>query len=265
MPIHYALYKNEKIAGENCYVARVHSIGTLDREEFIRRMLQAGTTFTESDIIGLWYLMQKTALHALADGWNVTTPFGIIWVSIQGLFKSFDDRFDSRRHKITLQFKVSADMQKEARHRVHPKRIEARDLGPHLVSYLDVCTGRYDSVLTPGRLGRLYGKRLKFDPRDPLQGIFFLGADGQVTPVEEVAENRPGTLIFLIPPLPIGPYRLAVRASYSGSPDLDVGLLDDVLQVAPPELLLEEPDRNFANKALRLLQMGPAPEQSGES
>jgi len=58
------------------------------------------------------------------------------------------------------------------------------------------------------------------------------------------------------PPLAIGAYKLAVRASYSGSEDLDVGFLDYVLQVAPPELLLEGPAPDFDPPSMRLLEIG---------
>ena len=42
--IHYSLYKNEKIAGGDRFIARVHSHGTLSREDVIKRALQRGTT-----------------------------------------------------------------------------------------------------------------------------------------------------------------------------------------------------------------------------
>jgi len=255
MPIYYALHKNEKIAGKDRYVARTHSIGTLSREEMIKRMCQAGTTFTESDMIGLWYLMRATALKAILDGWNVTTPFGILWVSARGIYKSYDDRFDGRRHKFALQLKIDSEFQKEFERDVRPKKIEAHDQRPLLISYRDVCTEQHDSVLTPSRMGQLYGQRLQFDPQDPQQGIHVLSADGNATRVEEVAVNQPKSLIFLIPPLPYGYYKLAVVIKGKGQ-ELAVGILDDILRVAPPDLLLEEPQGPFPTTAMRLLEMG---------
>lgn len=254
--IHYSLYKNEKIAGEDRYIARVHSHGTLSREDLVKRALQRGTTFTQSDLDGAWDLLEATAIAGLLDGWNVTMPCGILQVSMRGTYEGYKDHFDPKRHSVIPLFRTSSYLRKQVKNGAQVKRIDPHDLHPLLLSYLDVCTGRYDRVLSPDRTGRLFGNRLKFDPRDPRQGLFVLGADGSITRVEEVPENTPRTLIFLIPPLPIGSYKLAVRASYSGSPDLDVGFLDHVLQVAPPELLLEEPDQDFAAHAMRLLEMG---------
>lgn len=269
MPIYYALHKNEKIAGKERYIARVHSIGTLSCEEMIKRMCQAGTTFTESDMIGLWYLMRATALNAMLDGWNVTTPFGILWVSARGLYKSYDDRFDSQRHKFVLQLKIDSEFQKELERGVRPKKIEAHDRRPLLISYRDAYTKQHDRVLTPSHMGQLYGQRLQFDPQDPRQGIYVLSADSSVTRVEEVAVNQPSSLIFLIPPLPNGHYKLAVLTTCRGQ-ELTAGILEDILRVAPPDLLLEEPAGPFPSSAVQLLEMGgtvedpPAATKGGE-
>jgi hypothetical protein len=64
--IHYSLHKNEKIAGQDRYVARVHSHGTLSRADVIKRALQRGTTFTQSDLDGAWDLFETTAIDAPA-------------------------------------------------------------------------------------------------------------------------------------------------------------------------------------------------------
>lgn len=255
MPIHYALYKNEKLTGKDRYLARVHSCGTLGREDVIEDMAQSGTRLTRADIAAVWDLFEQTTMRAILNGWNVTVPLGIVRLSIRGVFEGYDDRFDAGRHRIVVQFKVDNDLQEHLRYSAQTKRIHPSKLCPLLLNYRDVSTGRSNEVLTPGRIGQLYGDRLKFDPRDPRQGLFVLGQDGSVTRVEEVAENKPHTLIFLVPPLPIGFYKLAVRAACSGGSDLDVGVLDDVLRVAPPDLLLEEPAGPFSN-AQWLLEMG---------
>ena len=62
--------------------------------------------------------------------------------------------------------------------------------------------------MTPGGLAQLDGHRLKFDPADPAQGIFFVAADRRETRVEEIARNRPAELILRVPPLAAGTYPL---------------------------------------------------------
>jgi hypothetical protein len=89
-------------------------------------------------------------------------------------------------------------------------------------------------------------------------------ADRSVTRVEEVAENKPSTLIFLIPPLKAGSYKLAVIAACRGTEELEMGILDDVLRVGLPDPLLEQPPRDFGADAIRLLDAYRTREEGGE-
>jgi hypothetical protein len=252
MPVRYALYRNERIAGRDRYIARVRSLGIVDREEMIDRMTRSGTTLTRSDIVGAWELLEQTALNAVLDGYAAAVPLGIVYLSVQGVFESYDDRFDAHRHRIVPQLRANSRLRRAIHWQARATRMHADELRPNLLSYLDISTGQHNRVLTPGNMGRLYGSQLKFDPDDPRQGIFILGADGSVIRVEHVAENKPRKLIFLVPLLPLGAYKLAVRADCRGARDLAVGFLDGVLRVLPPELLLEGPEEPFPSRAWQL-------------
>lgn len=49
-------------------------------------------------------------------------------------------------------------------------------------------------------MGRLTGYRLKFDPAEPAQGIFFVAASGKVTQTGVVGKDDPSKLmLFLVP------------------------------------------------------------------
>jgi len=102
-----------------------------------------------------------------------------------------------------------------------------------LYAYVDVATGERSSTLTPGGLGRLIGRRLKFDAADPAQGVFFLSlADGSATQVELVGENLPSKQIFGVPALPAGDYELEVRSTLNSGEELRKGRLKATLTVA---------------------------------
>jgi hypothetical protein len=80
-------------------------------------------------------------------------------------------------------------------------------------------------------MGRLVGSRLKVDPDDPEQGIFFIAEDGRATRVEVIAKNVYSELIFLVPAnLSPGTYRLQVRALFNQS-DLRAGHLGQKLTI----------------------------------
>ncbi|MBD3250941.1 DUF4469 domain-containing protein, partial [Candidatus Uhrbacteria bacterium] len=104
---------------------------------------------------------------------------------------------------------------------------------PKPLAYIDLNTGARDGMLTPGGLGQVTGYRLKFDPADVGQGIFFVAEDGTETQVVVVGRNKPTELLFLVPErLTAGPYTLEVRAILPNRGDLRVGALDEPLTIA---------------------------------
>ncbi len=253
MPIHFALYKNKHIAGEKRYLARVRSIGTLSREAMIERMCRYSTTLTRANLNAAWDLIELAATRALLEGWNVTIPTAILSIFVRGLFESYDDRFDPNRHEFVVNCQADRKTRKIIRLEARPQREHPDEPRPIVRIYTDNFTNLANQVITPGRTGTLQGDKLKFDKDDPRQGIFILGVDGSVTHVEEVAHGEAKVVVFLVPPLPFGFYKIAVRAACGGGEDLDVGYLGPVLHVVPPhDLLLEPPEDPFAAISLRL-------------
>ena len=103
---------------------------------------------------------------------------------------------------------------------------------PHPLEYIDLNSGATNSVLTPGGLGLLLGYRLRFEVSDPAQGIVFLDPEGGETGVQVVATNTPRELVFLVPALASGTYKLEVRAGFCDDKDVRCGALSPKLAVA---------------------------------
>jgi nucleoid DNA-binding protein len=240
MAIRYALVGNETMVGKNLLVARVYSAGTIDEEEFVRQISAAGTTVSVSDTVAVVANMEQFVERALADGFNISTGLGTFSIQVKGVFKDYDDRFDASRHEIVVRFRASKKLLKAIQNQARTKKIEPHELRPNLISFRDVVTGQRNSVITPGGIGHIYGNRLKFDRSDPDQGIFLLGENRGVLRVRVVDENQPRKLIFLLPLLPAGAYRLAVRAACCGSRNLETGFLSMPLVVPENAPQLEE-------------------------
>jgi len=87
-------------------------------------------------------------------------------------------------------------------------------------------------VLTPGGMAQVTGHRLKFDPADAAQGVYFVAEGGGETKVDVVGRNKPAHLMFIVPQgLAPGDYTLEVRATVY-SEDVRTGALDAVLTVS---------------------------------
>ena len=64
-----------------------------------------------------------------------------------------------------------------------------------------------------GNIGQLSGSRLKFDPAEADEGLYFVADAGGETEVTVVQKNKPSQLVFLVPAgLAAGTHHLEVRA-----------------------------------------------------
>ena len=215
------------------YVAHVRPVGTGGIDEIIERMIQRGSTVTRADIVGVLEEYHATIEEMLLDGMNVTTPLANFSVSIRGVFNGADDRFDPARHRLRAVVRAGARLRKALQERGQAVKEDAVKPAPNPVDYIDLISGERNSTLTPGGMGRIIGNRLKFDPTDPQQGIFFIAEDGTEWRVATVGRNVPGELLFLVPDdLTAGAYRLEVRTIFRGRRHVRKGMLDATLVVS---------------------------------
>ena len=243
MPIHFTIRSNKMVGKKDEYAAQVRPAFTADVEDVVERMTQQGCALSKAAVLGVLEMFFSTTERMVLDGINVTTPLVNIHASITGTFKGRDDRFDRRRHRIEARVTPGRRLRRTVRLYARAVRDAGRSCPvPAPVFYEDLESGRKDSALTPGGLGRVYGTRLKFDPADPRQGVFFVAGDGRATRVGPSAENHPKQLIFLVPPLAPGDYALEVRARAEDSGDVRTGRLHYTLTVPEVPLLELPPD-----------------------
>ncbi len=101
---------------------------------------------------------------------------------------------------------------------------------PNPIEYRDVGSDTTNDQITPGNIGQLSGNRLKFDPAQADEGLYFVPtADTGDVKVTTIQKNKPSQLVFLVPALVAGGYNLEVRARIAGGTELRIGRLDPVL------------------------------------
>ena len=233
MPIKYVLQENNLTTDPDDYMARVQPVGTVGMEEIIARMIQQGSTVTRADIVSVLEDYHTAIENLVLEGMNVNTPLANFSVSIKGVFQGATDGFDPSRHQLYAVVLAGTLLRKALRERGQAVKQEAVKPAPSLLDYVDLNSGERNGPLTPGGMGQIIGHRLKFDPDDTAQGIFFIAEDGTETRVSVVGRNKPGELMFLVPDgLASGEYRLEVRAVSRGSHDIRTGALEATLTVA---------------------------------
>ena len=232
MPIKYVLRENNLSDDPDDYMARIRHVGIARIETIIERMIQRGSTVTRADIVGVLEDYYAAIESLLLEGMSVTTPLDHFSLSVKGIFRGADDTFDPSRHRLHAALIAGPRLRKTLQERGEMTKEEMVRPAPNPVDYLDLNSGERNGTLTPGGMGRIIGHRLKFDPADPQQGIFFIASDGTETRVSIVGKNKPGELLFLVPEgLTAGAYRLEVRVLPKWRRDMHTGALEATLTV----------------------------------
>jgi len=231
MPIKYVLSESRLIStAPDTYVARVIHGNTAEQEDVIAVMVQQGCTMFEADIAGTLTAYRQAIAFLLQQGRNVHTGVAKYSVGVGGTFTGPDDTFDPDRHKVRINVLADKRLVEDLQHTEWVKVEPSKPL-PHPMHYTDVASDEYNSTLTPGGIGIIDGYRLRFDPTDPKEGIFFVAPSGASTRVETIVKNELRELIFSVPNLPAGEYRLEVRARARDGKALRTGALGPKLTV----------------------------------
>jgi hypothetical protein len=97
-----------------------------------------------------------------------------------------------------------------------------KDSGAYIGLVTDVSTGKTDGTITPDEDVIVTGDKIKVTPEDDDEvGAFFVDASGVETKVtHKFTENNPKRLIFRVPALADGVWRLKVVTRFSTSQHL---------------------------------------------
>jgi hypothetical protein len=215
------------------FAARVTSRRTVELEEIAAEIARLGTTVSEPDVLNVLCHYNDVIARMLLKGEIVNTPAVRYKVSIRGPFANQADSFDPARHQVTVRLSAGPLLRRAMRDAA-PEKYKGTVVVPQPQSYIDTFTGAQNSALTPHQEGRLVGNDLRFDPADARQGVFFLDEAGTATRVPAAGLNLPSQLMFIVPELAAGTYRLEVRAlfGHDGEEELRVGRLGAVLTVS---------------------------------
>jgi hypothetical protein len=232
MAITYVIYENPLTPGQ--FRALTRAVGTAELDDVVDRLLTRGSTVTRADTLAVLTGFFELVTDMVLEGYRVRTPLATFSVSVQGIFDGADDRFWRGRHAVKAVVRPGPAFKRAMRY-ARPLKGEARDSAPLLAWCEDVASGTTDSLLTPGGIARLRGRRLRFDPGDADQGVFLI-PEGEVggTRALQLAQNKPAELVFLVPALAPGRYTVAVRSRHR-SRWLKQGQLGHTLTVVEPD------------------------------
>jgi hypothetical protein len=92
---------------------------------------------------------------------------------------------------------------------------------PQILEVKNSVTGKVDETLTSGGAVEIDGVDIKITGDNAACGLYFVNDDsGTETKAATIIQNRPITVLALIPVLPAGNYRVKIVTQYSHNRDL---------------------------------------------
>lgn len=230
MPINYSIVKNNLKPDNPRFRAQFNKSGTLNFNDIIENIARPGTGITRAEAVGVLTRLQEVITDGLKDGYNINLPFANFGIGIKGNFRSKDDVFNGKRHKVVPYTEPGKELLDSfSIVETHKKPYHAK--APSLFGIHDTTSGLHNTCLTPKGIAVINGKNLKFDPTDEKQGIFLTGCNGTIR-VSLVASIRQTELLFQVPEeLQEGEYQLSVRAVPLHAGEIRSGSFNKVLLI----------------------------------
>lgn len=226
--LNYCLVKNPLNSDRANYIAYVSSLDTKNLDDVIDYMVAEGSGLTRPQALAYFEKLTQTMLRFVGEGHTVTTPLFRIRPSITGVFESRIDSFDPSRHHVNI--RTSAGVRLRAfSENIKLKKTTVKSQDPVLNTFFDSETETNNKKATVGGIAVLHGKRLRFDPKDNQQGIFFspVGSPKKEIRASSYSGVKPSEVYFLLPSLEQGAYFVIAKTKTKNSKFINIGKLSD--------------------------------------
>jgi hypothetical protein len=215
MSLSYAVYPNRVIKkSSEVFRALIKNRQTYDLDRIIDQMVERRAGITRGEALATLELFMSEVEFILENGGVINTPLFYAQCSISGDFKNQEDHFYPSRHKVKINLRPGKRLKAFAEN-IKTNKVKSNIPEPQLTGFTNMENGIRNSLLTPGVMGIIQGKRLQFDESDPKQGVFLLmEGSNQRFKVEEIFKNSFSQLYIKIPgDLKPGSYQLQVRSN----------------------------------------------------
>ncbi|MDR8393324.1 DUF4469 domain-containing protein [Aliifodinibius sp. S!AR15-10] len=236
MALQFYLRPNHMTDDPNNYIAVSRNPESYTLEDIFEHMTREGSTITKAEALAGFEEVTRGIIRLVAQGNSVITPLVNIRPTVRGVFDGKEDNFDPARHQVSINVSPGLRL-KGITNDIPTEKIAPRERKPEPMHLHDSETDLQDQRVTPKGGARITGTLLKFDAKDPKQGIFFVNIDdNSEIPVESnMIKNKPKELVFINPDLETGMYRLEVRSKIKDTSKIRKGILPEELTVVNPD------------------------------
>ena len=237
MALKIAVVKNHLPACPSPFVVRSGNPDIVEYEKLIDNMAKGRTTLTKTDILAAMQLYREELQKQLSEGKTVKTPTGAFSLCAAGTMESLDESFLprdlSKNHDVRLHHRPEKEFEESVLADLEIIREERPDFSAPSLRAILASGSETPGAICPGDIVSVKGLRLRFDPKDSKQGLFFADASEAETRSPFYPMIQPGTIMASVPAaLAVGSYAVILRAAVNGK-DIREARLEDVAIVTP--------------------------------
>lgn len=223
MPLKISIRENHlpASAAQSPFIVFSNSSDVVEFDRFVDIMAKGRTTLTKTDILAVMQLYREELQNQLSEGRTVKTPTGSFFLSASGSMESVDESFLPRdqenNHEVRLHHRPEKSFEDAVVAGLKVVRAEKPDLSSPKVTVVQSAGADPSAAIHAGGMIQVKGLRLRFDPKEASQGIFFIDGTGVETRSPFYPMILPATVLASVPAsLGAGAYALAFRAAVNG-------------------------------------------------
>lgn len=212
------LLDNPLTEDPNDFTLKVKAGNMVTTEDIAKALQKEGTEFQLETLIDILNRGDRIIREKLLAGFSVGTGVYYAYPSVTGVWRDKNETFDEKRHKVGINFQLSAAM-REGVKEVGVEVLGISATGPEISGVTDTWTGELNGLITPDEVITVKGRNMQIvgEEGDDI-GIRFVRVDGKGTiPVDlrRLTRNDPSELSFRVPQLAAGDYWLELTTRFS--------------------------------------------------
>ncbi len=221
MPINIKTVPNHLPTSHSRFNLRSENSEMIEADRFVELMAKVSRSLSKGEILAALQLFKDSLVLQLTEGRSIKTIIGNFYVCASGTMDSLDESFlpndPNNNHELRIHFRAEKAFEQSVIDNLVVVREDTVDLSrPNIRTVVPAGEGDGAAIHAKGMV-EVHGLRLRFDPKQEGQGVFFISDAGAAVRSTLYPRIMPSSVIAGVPEsLPAGIYAVAIRAAPNG-------------------------------------------------
>ena len=231
--LEYTLVSNN-LENDGCYMAKVIHQKTVEYEKLLNEM-ERDTALRKEDIRLAISRFIGSIRENLVRGLKVKTPLGVFRPSVRGRFATPTEEFKPipgiNNHELRIAFHADKELAEGVLSDIVVRKVVGNNVRYPKVFKFRNESAQEDGLFRPANVISVTGINLKIDPDEPDEGVFWTDPEGKTTKSEAVFQSSNSKLLFQIPDLAPGAYKVSIEVRL-GTQSLRSAAIEEPVEIS---------------------------------